>query len=160
MFLDGVISRSTVVVGLDGLDKWTVITKLVDAVMASGKGKGREAILDAVMAREQQGSTGLEKGIAVPHARCEGVDEVVAALGIANNGIDFDSADGKPCRLVFLIVAPPRESTRYLKVLAGIAAFGMSERGVSTLASAQSVDDVFALCEELTGSLDKAAGQR
>ena len=104
----------------------------------------RAALLDAILNREKQGSTGLGNGIAIPHARTDGVRDVAVALGVSASGMDFDSADGKPCHLIFLIAAPLHESTRYLEALAAVASLGERASLVAQLKSVRSVDDALA----------------
>jgi PTS system fructose-specific IIC component len=148
MVLANVITEKTVKLDVSGVDKWTLIEELVDVIVESGRATDREALLAAVMDREQQGSTGLERGIAIPHARSVGVEGVVGALAVSADGIDFDSADGKPAHLVFLIVAPPHESTKYLKTLSAITFIGRSEGKASRLVSASSPGEVVSVLEE------------
>jgi mannitol/fructose-specific phosphotransferase system IIA component (Ntr-type) len=148
MVLANVITDGTVKLDVSDVDKWTLIEDLVDLIVKSGRAADREAILTAVVEREQQGSTGLGHGIAIPHARADGVDGVVGALAISSGGIDFDSADDKPVHLVFLIVAPPNESTRYLKTLSAITFIGKSESRTARLLSASSPGEVVSILEE------------
>jgi PTS system fructose-specific IIC component len=148
MVLANVVTEGTVKLNVSGVDKWTLIEDLVDMIVQSGRASDREALLSAVMGREQQGSTGLERGIAIPHARSEGVDGVVGALAVSGDGIDFDSVDGKPAHLIFLIVAPPNESTKYLKTLSAITFIGKSESKISGLMSASSPGEVVSILEE------------
>lgn len=148
MVLANVITEQTVKLDVSGVDKWTLIEELVDMIIASGKATDREALLTAVMEREEQGSTGLERGIAIPHARSEGVDGVVGALAVSAEGIDFDSADGKPAHLIFLIAAPQHESTKYLKTLSAITFIGKSENRTSRLISASSPGEVISVLKE------------
>jgi len=131
--------------GLEGIGKPKVIEALVDLIVASGHATDREAILSAVLDREAKGSTGLENGIAIPHARTAGVSDVVCALGISRAGIDFDSVDGKPCHLVFLILAPPEESTKYLKALSAVALVGRDAALIHRLGTAESPEQVMAV---------------
>ena len=148
MVLANVLTEATVKLDVSDVDKWTLIEDLVDLIVRSGRADDKEALLSAVMERERQGSTGLEHGIAIPHARSEGVDGVVGALAISVGGIDFDSADSKPAHLVFLIVAPPQESTKYLKTLSAITFIGKSESKISGLMSASSPGEVVSILEE------------
>ena len=148
MVLANVITEGTVKLDVSDVDKWAVNEELVYLIVKSGRATDREALLTAVMEREQQGSTGLGHGIAIPHARAEGIDGVVGALGISAGGIDFDSADGKPVHFVFLIVAPPNESTRYLKTLSAITFIGKSESKTSRLLSASTPWEVVSILEE------------
>ena len=143
--LTGAVTPGTVMLGLEGIDKPKVIEALVDLIVASGHATDREAILAAVLDREAKGSTGLENGIAIPHARTAGVGDVVCALGISRAGIDFDSVDGKPCHLVFLILAPPEESTKYLKALSAVALVGRDAALIHRLETAESPEEVMAV---------------
>ena len=151
MVLANVITEGTVKIDVSDVDKWTLIEDLVDLIVESGRATDREALLAAVVEREQQGSTGLGHGIAIPHARAEGIDGVVGALAISAGGIDFDSADGEPVHFVFLIVAPPNESTRYLKTLSAITFIGKSESKTSRLLSASTPGEVVSILEENGG---------
>jgi mannitol/fructose-specific phosphotransferase system IIA component (Ntr-type) len=148
MVLANVITENTVKLNVSDIDKWTLIQDMVDLIVDSGRAADREALLSAVVEREQQGSTGLGHGLAIPHARAEGVDGVVGALAVSAAGIDFDSADGEPCHLIFLIVAPPNESTRYLKTLSAITFIGKSESKTARLLSASTPGEVVSVLEE------------
>ena len=154
MALAELVTAETVRVGLAGIDKATVIRVLVDAIVASAgtadRAADRKAILAAVLDREAKGSTGLENGIAIPHARTAGVADVICAIGTSREGIDFDSADGKPCHLIFLIVAPPEASTPYLKALSSVALVGRDAGLVTRLKSAGSPGEVLDLLAEVS----------
>jgi mannitol/fructose-specific phosphotransferase system IIA component (Ntr-type) len=149
MVLARILSRETVKLGISNVDKWTAIEELVDLMVERGLLDDRNAVLSAIVDREKRGSTGLENGIAVPHARSNGVGELVGVLGISKDGIDFESADGKPCYLIFLIVAPPQESTTYLKALADVTFIGSDEGRVSKLRYASSPDEVISILEQI-----------
>ncbi len=73
------------------------------------------------MVRENLESTGIGNGIAIPHARCDDVDELTVICGISRDGIDFDALDGKPVYVIFLIVSPDKNKSLYLRVLANIS---------------------------------------
>jgi len=149
MVLEKMISEDTVKLGIPSdTDKWTVIEQLVDVVVERGLGSDRDKIMSAVMDREGQASTGLENGIAIPHARTDYVSEFACAIGISENGIDFDSADGNLCHVVFLVVAPNRDSASYLKALSTIAAIGSDSEKVTRLKGARSPAEVISLLEE------------
>jgi mannitol/fructose-specific phosphotransferase system IIA component (Ntr-type) len=151
MILEKIISRDRIKLGVSEIDKWTVIEDLAELIVASGKGIDREALIEDTMDRERKGSTGIGKGIAIPHARTPGVSELVGALGISAEGIDFESGDGQPCHLVFLILAPPQESTAYLKALSAVAFIGRDENLISRLKSASSADEVVSILGEVEG---------
>jgi mannitol/fructose-specific phosphotransferase system IIA component (Ntr-type) len=101
--------------------KTSVLEEMVEALAAGGVTRHPEAVLDAVRRREALGSTGLGKGIALPHARSTLVTERAVVVARSHKGVDFDAPDGLPAHLCFLIVAPPLERDPvYLKLLAEI----------------------------------------
>lgn len=79
-------------------------------------------LLGLLLDRESQASTGLENGVALPHARTDAVDRIQIAFGRSERGVDFRAPDGQPARLVFLVLAPPQDAGEYLRGLARIAA--------------------------------------
>ncbi len=149
MLLDKIITKDRIKIGISDLDKWTVIEDLADLVAAGGEGSDREVLLNDTLDREHKGSTGIGRGIAIPHARTTGVTDLIGALGISRAGVDFEADDGQPCHLVFLILAPPGESTRYLKALSAVACVGRNEELVSRLTSASSPDEAISILGEV-----------
>ena len=88
------------------------------------KGKIRvdpEAMLHVLLEREKLGSTGIGDGIAIPHGKIAGLDEMVVAFGRSREGIDFEAMDGKPVHLFFLLMAPENSAGQHLKALAKIS---------------------------------------
>jgi len=78
----------------------------------------RKNILQGIMKREELESTGFGNGIAVPHARIDGIPSITILVGVSRKGVEFDSLDGKPANLIFLILAPKSETKLYITVLA------------------------------------------
>lgn len=78
----------------------------------------KESILKEIMKREELESTGFGNGIAVPHARIDGIPSITILVGVSKKGIEFDSLDGKPANLIFLILAPKSETKLYIYILA------------------------------------------
>jgi nitrogen PTS system EIIA component len=101
--------------------KASVLEEMVAALASAGVTRHPEAVLDVVRRREALGSTGLGKGVAVPHARCTLVTERALLVARSAKGVDFDSPDGAPVQLFFMIVAPPVERDPvYLQLLADL----------------------------------------
>ena len=121
MKLSEVISSEVVSLNLSGTTKEEVLAEMVDLLIQSGAALQRQVILDALMEREGLGSTGIGHGVAIPHGRCAGISSPVVALGRTRNEVEFDSIDGKPARLFFLLVAPENGSSEHLHLLARIA---------------------------------------
>ena len=124
MRLSAVLPESAIVVGLEGLDKWEVIAKLTDLLVASNQAQPawREAILRGLQEREKQSSTGMQDGFAIPHARMdEPIQNTLVSLAVLRSGMDFDAIDGQPTRTVVCLITPRKQNREHLRVLAGIA---------------------------------------
>lgn len=148
MSLAELISPEVVKVPLAGKTKNEVIRELVQLLLDAGRIPQLESVYDALLAREALGSTGLEQGIAVPHAKTPAVRELTAAIGIAPKGIDFQAVDGQPSRLFFLLLAPPDKSGPHIQALAEIARLAQSPTFLRLLASATSAREVVTLLTE------------
>ncbi|MEE2940680.1 MAG: PTS sugar transporter subunit IIA [Planctomycetota bacterium] len=106
-------------------DKWQAIGDLVHHLVALGKlpVELEEAVRDAVLDRERSMSTGMERGVAIPHAAVEGVSELLAVMGVVQDGggLDFESIDGQSARVVVLLVIPKGQKLLHIRTLADIA---------------------------------------
>jgi fructose-specific phosphotransferase system IIA component len=142
MALVDLITTEVVKVPLRSRDKTGVIEELVQVLVDAGKIMDRENVLGAIHKREAMGSTGLEFGIAVPHAKTEAVKEIIMSIGIAPQGIEFDAIDGKPSTLFFMILAAPDQSGPHIEALAEIAKLSKSKAVLSTLIAATSAEEV------------------
>jgi mannitol/fructose-specific phosphotransferase system IIA component (Ntr-type) len=110
-------SRGTVVPDLISTEKFEALRELIRRAPVFASLKDRTRFEEAVIERERQQSTGFGHGVAVAHGRVEGVPRVLIALGISRDGIPFDSPDGEPVRLLFVIASPPSLSLEYLQAL-------------------------------------------
>ena len=115
------LKEDCVIVNLKSRDKKGAIAELLSLLEKNKYIKDSKKILETVMEREKLGSTGIGQGIAVPHAKTEQIDNLVGALGISQNGVDFDSLDGEPVYIIFLLLAPTKSIGLHLKALAKIA---------------------------------------
>jgi len=148
MALADLIRPEVVKVPLVGKTKNEVIRELVQLLLDAGRITELESVYDALLTREALGSTGLEQGIAVPHAKTRAVHRLTAAIGIAPQGVDFQSADGEPSKLFFLLLAPPDQSGPHIQALAEIARLAKSATFLRLLAGASSGTEVAALIRE------------
>lgn len=125
MRLHELFAAEDVIVSFAPADKWAAIRELVAHLVRSGRLAANQeaAVVEAVHAREKSMSTGMEHGIAIPHAAVEGVDGVRAAMGIVPEGstLGFDSIDGRPTRVVVLLVIPRAQKLLHIRTLADIA---------------------------------------
>ena len=102
-------------------DPHGVIRELVQLLHDRNLIADAEETADAVWAREQQRSTGIGEGLAIPHGRCASLKRVVAAVGWAATPIEFNAADGNPVQLIVLIVSPPNDTTNHVQALGAIS---------------------------------------
>jgi mannitol/fructose-specific phosphotransferase system IIA component (Ntr-type) len=113
------------VVGFAPADKWDAIGQLVRHLVTNGRvrAESAERIQQQVLAREHSMSTGMERGIAIPHAAVDEIDRVVACMGIVSRleGLPFESIDAKPARLVVLLVIPRSQKLLHIRTLADVA---------------------------------------
>ena len=105
---------------LEGHDKQEIIEELVEHMADVCSNCDADTLLDAVLNRERDGSTGLEKGIAIPHAKCDAVDKLRIVVGISQDGVEFEAQDGQPSRLFFMMIAPTTESGPHVQAIAKI----------------------------------------
>lgn len=127
MRLQELIPPEHVLLGMEARDKWEVIAQLVQHLEARGAlpaGHGK-AFHDAVVQRERSMSTGMERGIAIPHAAVDGLERVVAGLaivrGASGEGVPFESIDASPAWLVVLLLIPRPQKLLHIRTLADLA---------------------------------------
>ncbi len=135
---------------LSSTSKETVVGELVDALVASGnvKASDREDIIRAIMKREELGSTGIGRGIAVPHTKHAGVDRLVGTVGVSPEGIEFDSLDGQKAQLFFLLVSPPDRPGDHLRALENISRQLRDDTFCRFLKQSKTKEDILQLLEE------------
>jgi PTS system fructose-specific IIA component/PTS system nitrogen regulatory IIA component len=114
-------SKERVNFDLKASNKDEVLNELIDILVADGKVTDKEKFKDAVLKREEEFSTGIGMGIAIPHGKSSAVKEASIVFGRSNKGIDYDSMDGKPAHLFFLIAVPEESSDLHLRALSEIS---------------------------------------
>ncbi|MDD5555872.1 MAG: PTS sugar transporter subunit IIA [bacterium] len=127
MELTRLLKENCIVVGLRPGGKREIVEELIDVLVAAGRVADKEALLDATMEREAKGSTGLERGVAVPHCKTDAVRELTCSMGISREGLDFAAADGRPSHVFFFLAAPNGMTGPHVKALAAIARLSRSD---------------------------------
>ena len=145
MLLTQILQQSCVKVPLEGKEKETAKTELVELLDVNGLLLDKKVVLEAVFTREQTRSTGIGSGIAIPHGKCKAVKELVMALGIAGEPIDFASVDGKPVNIVILLASPIDQTGPHIQALARISRLMLDEEFRRAIVEASSADDVYEL---------------
>ncbi len=145
MILTQILQPRQVKVPLESKDRTSAITELVDLLDGCGQLLDREVALQAVLTREQTRSTGIGSGIAIPHGKCTAVKELVMAIGIAAEPIDFESVDGKPVSIIILLVSPSDQTGPHIQALAKISRLMLDGEFRQGLRKAGSADEAYEL---------------
>lgn len=129
-------------------NKNDALDQAVALMVKSGKIKDQEAYRKQVYEREEEGTTGVGEGIAIPHGKCDAVTAPGLAAMVIKDGVDFDSMDGEPVHLLFLIAAPNTKDNVHLDVLSKLSVLLMDEKFVEDLKSAKSVDEFLRIVDQ------------
>jgi len=121
MRLVDILDENTIKVPLQNTEKYALIEELVDLLKQAGKIDDRNKVLKAIRDREAVMSTGVGDGVAIPHGKSDGAPNIVAALGIAREPVDFEAIDNKPVQLIWLLIGPPGKTGAHLKALSRIS---------------------------------------
>lgn len=128
--------------------KKEVFEEMSDLISQSESVPSRETFLSALREREAVMTTGIGLGVGIPHARSDSIKNLVIAVGISKNGIDFGAVDNQLVQIIFMIGIPAKERKLYLQVLAAITRFARKDSNRQRLLSAKTADEVYAAFEE------------
>jgi len=121
MILQDVLLPEFIKIDMEAEDKEEAFEELVDHYCQADNCGAFDDILQAIVAREAKMSTGIHKGIAVPHGKTTAVNTMRGVLGISRKGVQYDSLDGEPVYLLFMIISPMEDSERHLRLLKHLA---------------------------------------
>ncbi|HPG40809.1 MAG TPA: PTS sugar transporter subunit IIA [bacterium] len=142
MNLCDLLSKEVIRIPLKNTEKNQIIEEMVDLLAQNNKLKDRNMVLEAVLDRERVMSTGMGDGVAIPHAKSDGVETLVIAFGITIKDVDFKSIDEKPVRLIFLLVGPVDQTGPHLKALSRISRLMHRKEFRDRLANARNSEEV------------------
>lgn len=142
MNIADIISKSAVLDNIQAASKRELIQCLSERLSALS-GLDERVIFDAVWERENLGSTGYGEGVAFPHARIEGLDKVCGMFVRLDEPVDFDSLDGKPVDLVFLLISPENSGADHLTALAALSRVLKTEGSCEKLRKARNADEIY-----------------
>ena len=148
MKLTDILIRDACVVDMQAKTKKEALRELADALSGAVEGLGASGLLDMLLEREKLGTTAMGDGIAIPHARVESLDRLLASFGRSRHGVDFDSVDGKRTHLFFLLVAPGTEGSAHLLTLARLSRFLTQPDFRARLLEVEATEDLFRALEE------------
>ena len=121
MKLSEILDEENILPDLKARDKKKVLEELVDTLVNNNPSLDKDSLVKVLLERERLGSTGIGDGVAIPHGKFHGVSEPIISFGRSRKGLDFESMDGQPAYLFFLLVAPENSASVHLKALARIA---------------------------------------
>ncbi len=144
------ISPKAVKSDLGSASKDEVIAELVQTLVDAGEilEKDRDDIIRAIMRREELGSTGIGRGVAVPHTKHPSVAKLVGTVGVSSSGLDFESLDGQKACLFFLLVSPPDRPGDHLRALENISRQLRDDQFCKLLGQSKTASDILNLLEE------------
>jgi len=151
MMLTQILRPGCVRVPLASKDKDSAIAELIAVVDEAGLLGDRQVVDDAVFTRERTRSTGIGAGIAIPHGKCKAVKELVMALGITAEPIDFQSVDEKPVSIIILLVSPLDQTGPHIQALAQISRLMLDETFKRALEQAPTAEAAYQLLSEREG---------
>jgi len=135
---------------LDATTKEAAIEELVGALLEAGEidADQRDDIIASIMKREELGSTGIGRGVAVPHTKHPSVEKLVGTVGVSEEGVDFDSLDGERVQLFFLLISPPERPGDHLRALENISRQLRDETFCRFLKQSSKAEDIQQLLAE------------
>jgi PTS system nitrogen regulatory IIA component len=148
MKLTDILVRDACVVDMKARTKKEGLRELAEAIANVTPGLEQKDLLDLLLEREKLGTTAMGDGIAIPHARVEALDRLLASFGRSGDGLQFDSIDGKPTHLFFLLVAPGKEGSAHLLTLARLSRLLSNEDFRSRLLDVETTEELFRAFEE------------
>jgi PTS system fructose-specific IIA component/PTS system nitrogen regulatory IIA component len=144
------VSREAIRADLSADDKEGLIREMTQALMDAGRiASGElESITRAIMKREELGSTGIGRGVAVPHTKHPSVSQLLGTVAVSQQGVDFDSLDGEKVQLFFLLISPPDRPGEHLRALENISRQLRNDTFCKFLKQAKSSDEIWQLLVE------------
>jgi nitrogen PTS system EIIA component len=141
------LPKEAILVDLKAIDKKSVLEELVTPI-AKIAGINREELVKVLMERERLGSTGIGEGIGIPHGKIRGLDSLILGFGRSQKGVNFDSMDGLPAHIFFLLITPENSTGLHLKLLARISRILKNDPFKEKLLHATNRDEIYAIIKE------------
>jgi PTS system fructose-specific IIC component len=142
MKITELLTKNTILLDIVGKQKEEAIDQLVEVLYAAGKISNKRDYKAAIQKREELSTTGIGEGIAIPHAKVSAVTEAAIAFGKSVSGVDYQSLDGQPAHLFFMIAAPEGANNTHLEALARLSGMLMNEEVRSQLLNAATVEEI------------------
>lgn len=140
------LEQTTFIPDIKSTDKASILAELADTAVSCGivSAENRNAILDALVEREKKMSTGMQYGIAIPHAKTDLVDRLVTMIAISREGVPFETLDGEPANIFITTLSPPSDANSHIRFLAVVTRQLANRRVRENVLAAQSREDLIA----------------
>ena len=150
MKLTDIIAEGAIIARLQATSRNDAIEELVDSLIGAKAVSAdlRQELIDAVIAREEKGTTGFGKGVALPHVRHDTISGIVAAIGVSADGIDFNALDREPVYSIFLLLSPSENREDHLRAMEIIFTNISQPKFRSFLRQAETVEDITTLLHD------------
>ena len=148
MRITDLLDARSILLNASPKSKNEALDQIVDLMVKSEKINDKEAYRKQVYAREEESTTGIGEGIAIPHGKCDAVTKPGLAAMVVKDGVDIDSLDGEPVTLVFLIAAPNTEDNIHLDVLSKLSVLLMNEEFTEALRNAETVEEFMGIIND------------
>ncbi len=153
MKLSDLLDIKNINVFMKAKNKNLAIEELADLIVKSNTSINKDDLVRILLEREKLGSTGIGEGVAIPHGKVPDITEPIISFGRSENGLDFDSMDGLPVHLFFLLVAPENSANIHLKALARIAKILKNQVLRKQLLEAKTREDIYKIIMREDGEL-------
>ena len=151
MRITDLLDKNSISLNAAPADKKETLDLAVELMAKSGKLSDVEKYREQVYAREEESTTGIGEGIAIPHGKCDAVKAPGLAAMVIKNGVEYESLDGEPVTLLFLIAAPNTKDNVHLDVLSKLSVMLMDENFTTSLRNAKSVDEFLQIIDAADG---------
>ena len=152
MNIQDMLKKEFIIEDLKSRTKKEVLIELADVFLRDDTDIDRSAMIEVLLKREKLGSTGIGDGIAIPHGKLAGLEKLVVSFGRSRGGVDFDSLDGRPVHIFFLLMAPENSAGQHLKALARISRMLKDVSFRESLIKAESSENIYNLIVEKDGT--------
>ena len=156
MKITDLLSKESIALKQKAASKKDILKQMVDLMDAGGKISDKALYLQAVEAREEEGTTGVGGGIAIPHGRCSGVKAPGLAAMSIDGGVEYEALDGNPVDLLFLIAAPETSGNAHLDILSKLATMLMDDKFVKDLKNAKDADEFLKVIDRAEEEKDES----
>lgn len=148
MKLSRLLSKKSVQIPLKSLTKNEVLAEMVDLLVNCCELKNRDDILEKILSREQKMSTGIGYGVAVPHAKCDGINDICIAAGVSKTGVPFEAIDDEAVYLFFIMISPTNTVGPHIQTLAAVSRLMSYEDVRTSLKNIKDADDFLRILAE------------